>query len=259
MCCSTATKRDSQIQPSRHLSPIPYRCAANTDQPQRHHPQFATVRDLLLRCPPATMRTDSCCVFLVPRRISSVPLFFFEPSNIVRRRPIDNRPPTPEEMEFYLPFLLEEIDLVSPTFIVTLGNSSRCSLLLVVTLSSASVVTLGVSCLGWVIIVDQCWCFRVDIPFALAVSFDPTHLEIDPTRARNGFNDSATRISHVRYFAAARPFAIPICLVLQLNLIVDSAAAPLLIMFETVGSLCTSSDPTGDIALRGLLMAWASV
>lgn len=45
-------------------------------------------------------------------------------SNIVRRRPTDNRTPTPEEMEFYLPILLEEIRLVDPDIIVTLGNAA---------------------------------------------------------------------------------------------------------------------------------------
>ncbi|CAM9739680.1 unnamed protein product [Pylaiella littoralis] len=50
-------------------------------------------------------------------------------SNIVRRRPIDNRAPTPEEMEFYLPLLLEEIRLVAPKVIVTLGASSTKALL----------------------------------------------------------------------------------------------------------------------------------
>eukprot|EP00752_Nemacystus_decipiens_P005799 g5245.t1 len=50
-------------------------------------------------------------------------------SNIVRRRPINNRTPTPEEMEFYLPILLEEIGLVDPDVIVTLGASSTKALL----------------------------------------------------------------------------------------------------------------------------------
>ncbi|CBJ30150.1 conserved unknown protein [Ectocarpus siliculosus] len=50
-------------------------------------------------------------------------------SNIVRRRPIDNRTPTPEEMDFYLPFLLEEIGLVDPHVIVLLGASSTKALL----------------------------------------------------------------------------------------------------------------------------------
>ncbi|CAM9149600.1 unnamed protein product [Scytosiphon promiscuus] len=50
-------------------------------------------------------------------------------SNIVRRRPLDNRTPTPEEMDYYLPFLLEEIRLVDPDIIVTLGASSTKALL----------------------------------------------------------------------------------------------------------------------------------
>ena len=44
-------------------------------------------------------------------------------SNIVRRRPPDNRTPTAEELEFYVPLLLEEIGLVDPDIIVTLGTS----------------------------------------------------------------------------------------------------------------------------------------
>ncbi len=45
-------------------------------------------------------------------------------SNIVRRRPLNNRTPTPEEMELYLPILLEEIRLVDPDIIVTLGSAA---------------------------------------------------------------------------------------------------------------------------------------
>lgn len=45
-------------------------------------------------------------------------------SNIVRRRPPDNRTPTAEELEFYVPMLLEEIRLVDPDVIVTLGTSN---------------------------------------------------------------------------------------------------------------------------------------
>lgn len=44
-------------------------------------------------------------------------------SNIVRRRPPDNRTPTAEELKFYVPILLEEIGLVDPDIIVTLGTS----------------------------------------------------------------------------------------------------------------------------------------
>ena len=52
-------------------------------------------------------------------------------SNVVKLRPTKespktgravNRPPSGEEIEFFLPFLLEEINIVSPKIIVTLGN-----------------------------------------------------------------------------------------------------------------------------------------
>lgn len=40
----------------------------------------------------------------------------------MRRRPAGNRTPTQQELEFYLPILLEEIQLVNPDVIVTLGK-----------------------------------------------------------------------------------------------------------------------------------------
>jgi len=52
-------------------------------------------------------------------------------SNVVKLRPtknspktgkLVNRPPSTEEIEFFLPFLKKEISLVSPKIIVTLGN-----------------------------------------------------------------------------------------------------------------------------------------
>lgn len=52
-------------------------------------------------------------------------------SNVVKLRPTKNspktgkavnRPPSREEISFFLPFLLEEIEIVSPKVIVTLGN-----------------------------------------------------------------------------------------------------------------------------------------
>ena len=52
-------------------------------------------------------------------------------SNVVKLRPTKespktgravNRPPSGEEIEFFLPFLLEEINIVAPKIIVTLGN-----------------------------------------------------------------------------------------------------------------------------------------
>lgn len=52
-------------------------------------------------------------------------------SNVVKLRPTKNspktgkavnRPPSRKEIEFFLPFLLKEIEIVSPQMIVTLGN-----------------------------------------------------------------------------------------------------------------------------------------
>ncbi|MBQ2752892.1 MAG: uracil-DNA glycosylase [Firmicutes bacterium] len=52
-------------------------------------------------------------------------------SNVVKLRPINispktgkpvNRPPKKDEIQFFLPFLMEEIKAVSPSLIVTLGN-----------------------------------------------------------------------------------------------------------------------------------------
>lgn len=63
-------------------------------------------------------------------------------SNIVRRRPIDNRTPTPEEMDFYLPFLLEEIGLVDPHVIVLLGTPALFSRVVVVGVDDARAVRL---------------------------------------------------------------------------------------------------------------------
>jgi DNA polymerase len=48
----------------------------------------------------------------------------FYVSNIVKVRPPGNRDPLPEEIRAYLPFLLEEIDLISPQLFVTLGRFS---------------------------------------------------------------------------------------------------------------------------------------
>lgn len=58
-------------------------------------------------------------------------------SNVVKIRPskinpasgkLNNRKPNKEEVEFFLPFLLEEIDMVSPKVIVTLGNFALCAI-----------------------------------------------------------------------------------------------------------------------------------
>lgn len=45
-------------------------------------------------------------------------------SNIVRFRPPDNRPPTPSEIEAFLPYIDEEIEVIKPKLIVTLGRYS---------------------------------------------------------------------------------------------------------------------------------------
>jgi DNA polymerase len=45
-------------------------------------------------------------------------------TNIVKDRPPENRDPTPEEMEFYGPFLDRQIDIIQPKVIATLGRHS---------------------------------------------------------------------------------------------------------------------------------------
>jgi DNA polymerase len=45
-------------------------------------------------------------------------------TNIVKRRPPENRDPLPEEIEAYKPFLARQIDIISPKIIVTLGRFS---------------------------------------------------------------------------------------------------------------------------------------
>jgi uracil-DNA glycosylase len=45
-------------------------------------------------------------------------------SNIVKARPPENRDPTPQEIQAYKPFLDEEISVLSPKLIVTLGRFS---------------------------------------------------------------------------------------------------------------------------------------
>jgi len=47
----------------------------------------------------------------------------FRPSKISPKGRIVNRPPTRDEIEFFLPWLKREIELVSPGVIVTLGNT----------------------------------------------------------------------------------------------------------------------------------------
>lgn len=45
-------------------------------------------------------------------------------TNIVKRRPPENRDPTPEEIEAYKPYLTEQIRIIRPKVIVTLGRFS---------------------------------------------------------------------------------------------------------------------------------------
>ncbi len=45
-------------------------------------------------------------------------------TNIVKFRPPENRDPTPEEIEFFKPFLDEQIKIIDPKIIVTLGRFS---------------------------------------------------------------------------------------------------------------------------------------
>ena len=49
--------------------------------------------------------------------------------NIVKCRPPGNRAPTPEEMQACMPYLLEQIDLLKPKVIVTLGATAAKGLL----------------------------------------------------------------------------------------------------------------------------------
>jgi uracil-DNA glycosylase len=50
-------------------------------------------------------------------------------SNVAKRRPPENRNPTPEEIAFYLPLLLEEIRLVNPSMIILAGATPLKALL----------------------------------------------------------------------------------------------------------------------------------
>ncbi len=45
-------------------------------------------------------------------------------TNIVKRRPPDNRDPLPNEIEAYKPYLIKQIEIISPKIIVTLGRFS---------------------------------------------------------------------------------------------------------------------------------------
>ena len=45
-------------------------------------------------------------------------------TNIVKRRPPDNRDPLPDEIAAYKPYLTKQIDIINPKIIVTLGRFS---------------------------------------------------------------------------------------------------------------------------------------
>lgn len=45
-------------------------------------------------------------------------------TNIVKRRPPDNRDPLPEEIEAYTPYLKRQIEIINPKIIATLGRFS---------------------------------------------------------------------------------------------------------------------------------------
>lgn len=45
-------------------------------------------------------------------------------TNIVKRRPPENRDPLPEEISAYKPYLTRQIDIIKPTLIATLGRFS---------------------------------------------------------------------------------------------------------------------------------------
>jgi DNA polymerase len=45
-------------------------------------------------------------------------------ANILKYRPPDNRPPKPDEMERHVPYLIQQIHIIKPKVLVTLGNFS---------------------------------------------------------------------------------------------------------------------------------------
>ncbi len=45
-------------------------------------------------------------------------------TNIVKRRPPDNRDPSPQEIAAYKPYLTRQLELLNPTIVVTLGRFS---------------------------------------------------------------------------------------------------------------------------------------
>jgi len=59
-------------------------------------------------------------------------------TNLVKVRPVrqnpktgrlSNRPPSREEVAFFAPFLLEELELIKPKCVVTLGNFALCAII----------------------------------------------------------------------------------------------------------------------------------
>ncbi len=50
-------------------------------------------------------------------------------SNVVRRRPPQNRDPLPEEIAFYAPYLFEEIRLINPKIILLIGRHAMMTVL----------------------------------------------------------------------------------------------------------------------------------
>ena len=49
-------------------------------------------------------------------------------TNVVKRRPPNNRPPTPEEIESHLDYLIGEIQCMRPRFVLLLGNTALSTL-----------------------------------------------------------------------------------------------------------------------------------
>lgn len=43
-------------------------------------------------------------------------------TNVVKDRPPENRDPTPQEIQLYMPFLIQQIEIIQPKVIVTLGR-----------------------------------------------------------------------------------------------------------------------------------------
>lgn len=50
-------------------------------------------------------------------------------TNVVKRRPPNNRNPTPEEVAFFLPFVQEELRLVDPWVVLVMGGVAARALL----------------------------------------------------------------------------------------------------------------------------------